>query len=502
MNLLEESIQVKEDKKGKKAPTILLITICLVVLIIISIVVYLSYIKSNSLHLNLDGVPNNDIKKLLVFEEDGSIYVPIKEVAKYFQYESYNGEYNNASEEISRCYVQNDSEIANLSLGTKKIYKLDITKKSNSEYEMIEIDKPIKAINGVLYMTTDAMEKVFNVSYIYDQNTNSIDIYTLPYLINFYENRILDYGYVELSKEYTNNKAILKDILIVKKDHEKNKYGAIDVEGNIILEPKYDNITYQYNTGNFLVKSNEKYGIIGSNTQTKVPIIYTNLEILDNQTGLYIVKNERNQCGVIDSNGNIKISIENDEIGIDISKFKENNIKSKYILVDDLIPVRKDKYWGLYNKNGNQVTEYEYDNFGYIANSNKNTLNLLVIPEYNVLVACKDKKYTLVNSIGEKIFAVIADDIYMTITNQEKHYYINVNNRQIDAEQYLDKKGISKKENSESNSKNEEKSTNEINQNESNENKSNSQTTNQNQSNSNKSNQVNTNKNVNEKNQN
>lgn len=444
MNLLEESVKIQENDKNKKISRILLVAIVLVILIIISIFTYLSYIKSNVLQLYLDGAVNNKLKSLLVIEEDGTIYVPIKEVAQYFEYDSFNGEYNNPSEELSKCYVQNDNEIANLSLGSKKIYKLDITKKSNTEYQEIYIDKPIKAINGILYMTTDAMEKTFNVSFLYDENKNTINIYTLPFLVSSYESVILNYGYAELSKEYSNNMSIFNNILIVK--NQKDKYGAINADGNVILEPKYDEIIYQYELENFIVKSNSKYGIIDSNAQIKVPIIYNSLEILDRKLGLYIVKNDRNQYGIIDGNGNIKVSIENDEIGLDISKFKENNIKSKYILVDNFIPVKKDKYWALYDKNGKKVSEYEYDSLGYIANNSKNTYNLLVIPEYNVFVACKDKKYTLINLSGEEVFKPIADDIYMTITNQEKHYYINVNNRQIDAEQYLDKKGISKKE--------------------------------------------------------
>ena len=75
MNLLEESVKAQENEKSKKAPKILLDAIILVVLIIISIFIYLLYIKSNILHLYLDGKINNELKSLLVFEDDGTIYV-------------------------------------------------------------------------------------------------------------------------------------------------------------------------------------------------------------------------------------------------------------------------------------------------------------------------------------------------------------------------------------------------------------------------------------------
>ena len=104
--------------------------------------------------------------------------------------------------------------------------------------------------------------------------------------------------------------------------------------------------------------------------------------------------------------------------------------------------------WGLYDKNGKQVVDYTYDSFGYVTTSNKDALSLLVIPDYNVLVACKNKKYTLLSSLGQELFAApVADDIYMTISGGQKHYYITANNGIMDAEEYLKKIGVSKNQN-------------------------------------------------------
>ena len=90
MNLIEESFQNKEEKKRKKVTRIILIAIILVVIIIISIIAYLMYIKSTVLKLTIDGQANDKLKEMLVFEDDGTIYVPIKEVATFFGYESFN----------------------------------------------------------------------------------------------------------------------------------------------------------------------------------------------------------------------------------------------------------------------------------------------------------------------------------------------------------------------------------------------------------------------------
>lgn len=439
MNLIEESFQAKEEKKKKMTTKIILGAIIVVVLVIIGIVSYLMYVQSTILRLTIDGQSNEQVKQLLVFEEDGTIYVPIKEIASYLGYDSFNGEYSDRSESQSKCYVQSKdgTEVANFTLGSDTIYKLDLTQ-NNGDYEYVQIKNPVKAINGVLYTTTEGMQEAFNVSFSYDQEANRITIFTLPYLVQFYTPYVLDYGYAEISEVFANQKAILDGMLVVANDRAM---GVVNTDGTSVLEAQYDNITYLPNIGDFLVESNGKVGVLSKNGQTKVDIIYDSITLMDSNAGLYIASRDK-RYGVIDTNGVIKIYIENDQIGIDISKFTQNNIKSKYLLADNLIPVKKGDYWGLFDKNGNQVVDFEYDSFGYVASNSRDAYSLLVIPDYNVIVAGRDDKYTLLNSSGEMLFGLVADDIYMTISGGEKHYWISVNDNLINAEEYLESRGI------------------------------------------------------------
>ena len=439
MNLIEESFQTKEEKKKKMATKIILGAIIVVVLVIIGIVSYLMYVQSTILRLTIDGQSNEQVKQLLVFEEDGTIYVPIKEIASYLGYDSFNGEYSDRSESQSKCYVQSKdgTEVANFTLGSDTIYKLDLTQ-NNGDYEYVQIKNPVKAINGVLYTTTEGMQEAFNVSFSYDQEANRITIFTLPYLVQFYTPYALDYGYAEISEVFANQKAILDGMLVVANDRAM---GVVNTDGTSVLEAQYDNITYLPNIGDFLVESNGKVGVLSKNGQTKVDIIYDSITLMDSNAGLYIASRDK-KYGVIDTNGVIKIYIENDQIGIDISKFTQNNIKSKYLLADNLIPVKKGDYWGLFDKNGNQVVDFAFDSYGYIASNSRDAYSLLVIPDYNVIVAGRDDKYTLLNSSGEMLFGLVADDIYMTISGGEKHYWISVNDNLINAEEYLESRGI------------------------------------------------------------
>lgn len=463
MNLIEESFQNKEEKKKKRTTKIILGAIVLVTLIIIGITSYLMYIKSIQLKLTIDGAQNEKLKSLFIFDDDGTIYAPIKDIASYLGYESFSGEYKAESETINKCYVQSDNEIANFELNKTTIYKLDLTSK-NGNYEYASIRKPVKAIDGKLYVSTEGLEKAFNISFEYNQDKNAIEIWTLPKLDELYSESIINYGYAELSEEFVNKKAILKGQWVAKKDDDKKEYGVIEPTGdktfNTILEPKYDNITYLPETGDYLVEIDKKVGIMSASKQTKVQIIYDSIELMDSQKDLYLAKKD-NKYGVIDSKGTTKVYIEYDEIGIDTSKFSQNNIKNKYLLVNNLIPVRKDKEWGAYDIDGNLVVDLKYDSFGYIASNNKDALNLLVIPTYDVIVGCKDKKYTLINSSGKEIFDPVADDIYMVISGGEKHYYIVANDQKIDAEEFLNKYGITAKEKTEKTKETEQEKTTE-----------------------------------------
>lgn len=439
MNLIDESFEPEKKDNSKKTTKIVLIAIILLVIAIIGIFSTILYIQSTTLKLYINGAINEKVKAMMVIESDGKIYFPIKEIASYFGYESFNGEYTDKSEITSKCYIQNEDEIANFSLNSNKIYKLK-TANSTANYDYFYADKPVKAIGGVLYATTETIEKAFNISFSYDDEKKRAYIYTMPYLISSYESKILDYGYEAISPDFTNKKTILNDMLVVTKNENKI-YAVIDVNGNSIIEPKYDYIEYLPNSGDFLVKSNNKVGIISAKRETKVQILYDSLELIDNDTGLYLAKRD-NKYGVIDSKGNIKIYIEYDQIGIDNTNFEQNDIKNKYLLENGMIPARKDKVWGAFDKNGRTILEFEYDGFGYIASSNKDAINLLMIPDYNVMVAGKNKKYTLVDSIGKELCRPILDDVYMTINSGKKYYYMNYNDTNSNVEDFLKSENI------------------------------------------------------------
>lgn len=435
MNLIDESIDYKKKDNSKKIARIILIFIALIIIAIISVLGTLMYIKNKELKLYIDGNVNDKVKNMMEVDDDGTVYFPVKDIASYLGYQSYNGEYTDKSEDASKCYVQNDNEIANFVLNSNKIYKLAL-ENSDGNYNYYYANKPVKAINGKLYISSDALANAFNLSFTYDTDSNRVYIYTMPYLIESYSAKVLDYGYDSISDNFINQKAVLNSMLVVTKNQGKS-YAVIDLKGNAIIEAKYDNIEYLENTGDFLVTSNNKVGIISSKRETKVQLLYDSLELVDSDSGLFIAKKD-NKYGIIDSKGNIKVYIEYDQIGIDNTKFEKNNIKNKYLLDNGMIPAKKDKYWGAFDKNGKTVLNFEYDSFGYTATSNREAINLLIIPDYNLMVVCQNKKYALVSSTGDMVIRPVLDDAYMTISSGKKYYYMNVSDRKIDIVEFLD----------------------------------------------------------------
>ena len=439
MQLLDENYSNK--KNNKKLKITILVSIIVLFIIMLILIITMLALKEKELIVTLDGNKNAKIGSLLVFDGSNTnkIYVPIREIANYLGYKDYSGEYDNVSEVSNKCYVECENEVANFALNSNQIYIKEIT--NNSDYEVKTIDEPVKAINGKLYTTTDGIEKAFNVSFSYNADKNTVVIYTMPYLIQAYSSKVLDYGYESIAEEFINQKTVLNNMLVVNKEE---KYAVIDIEGKAILENKYEKIEYLQNSSDFLVTKDGKVGIITQSGKTKVGLTYDEIKLMDNNKNLYKIKKD-GKYGVIDNSGKILIHPEYMKIGIDANQFKENEIKNSYVLLNTLIPVQKGELWGFINISGNQITDFEYSAIGYLEASSTTGSNLLLVPDYDVIIVKKDEKYTAITAKGEKIWPAAFDAIYMTITSGEKEYTMSGNNKTWNLIQKLEEQGIGKK---------------------------------------------------------
>lgn len=431
MSFMGQDIEEK-DEKIKKIIKISIIFAVIALFIVLGVYMYVYYLDSQTLKTTVDGKQVSAPEDLYIFETSGKVYVSIEQFSKLVGYDYYRGEYGKYNEDTSQCYVQNKSEVAGFELGSNKLYKLDLNSDS-ANYEWYQLDEPVKIVNNKMYCTSNAIRTACNVTFKYNQERKRIQVVTLEKLASSYQElAINEYGYNGIDTTYANEKAILYNMLVVRKAEldesgkvkkDSYKYGVITLDNKTLIGTKYDKIEFIEVMQEYFVTNAGKVGILSSEGAQKIDLNYDEIKLLDNELKLYYVANN-NLKGVVDRNGKRIVYLEFDQIGINAKNFKSNNITNNMLLFDNSIPVMKNDKWGLFDKNGNQILEPIYDSLGYIAGSSKGTAenNLLIIPEIEGIVVCKDKKYGIVDSTGRVIAPCGFDKIY-SITNLGKDTY-------------------------------------------------------------------------------
>ena len=435
------------DKKEKsKTPMIIGICIGVLVIIIVAIICAIMYLKSTVLTLKLDDQINNEIEKILYIKDennDQQIYIPIRKIAKFFNYEDYRGDYISKSEDSTKCYVKNDDEVAMFTKDSEDLIKIN----GDSEYEYITLNEKVFEKDGELYTTPEGIEKAYNILFQYNLQENYINIFTMKYLYSSYEAKVKKAeGDSEISTSdiFSDKKAVFQNMIIVIKN---GQYGVKNISTlKTILETKYDNIKYLPTTTDFLVKSNGKYGVIGKDASVKIKIMYDDIKIMDSQNELYIAK-KNNLYGVIDKEGKVVIDIAYAQIGIDNTKYQQNGVESKYVLFDEIIPIKNsDGLWGLFNIKGKKIKDFEFTEIGCDSVKEANSYPTLIIPSHKVIIVGKEKRYNLITSTGDVLIPTyVLSSVYIKLnseTGENEFYMTNYNNdRVVNVEKWLENTG-------------------------------------------------------------
>ena len=186
------SNQNNPNSKNKKMSN--LIIICIVIVLIVTValigaIYYLNLVQQRELKVYIDGVKTSVNADTFIIQNDGKVYVSIKDIAKLLGYDVHNGEYKINSEELTKCYVENANETASFFLNSNKISK--VAPNTQDEYTNFVISEPVKNENNKLYVISDGIKIGCNVRFSYDANTNTIQILTLPYLVTQYDASIV-----------------------------------------------------------------------------------------------------------------------------------------------------------------------------------------------------------------------------------------------------------------------------------------------------------------------
>lgn len=433
MKLYDEEL----EKKKSKVPMVIGICVAILTVITLIIIFCIIYLQSSITTIKIDNVKNSKVEELLyIVEIEGKkeLYIPINQIAPFLGYKGYVGDFQNRSEDTTKCYVESENETAMFSLNSNLLVKSI----RNSEYEYINIDKPVIEKNGELYTTIDGIQKGFNILFFTDEQLKKIDLFTIDYLINYYTTRL---KIEEYSKDFSDQKAILENMLIIE---ENKKFGVINVQTQqSVLETKYDEVKYLSTTKDFLIKSNKKYGIV-SNDKTIIKPVYDQIKIMDSLNGLYLVK-QNNSYGVVNIEGKEVIKPEYKQIGIDKNTYNQNGVENQYVLLNEIIPTKNaEDLWGFFNIKGEKITDFKYTGVGCKSLNTTNSYPTVIIPSYRVIVVEIDKKYNLINLKGEELIpGYIVNSIYIksnTETAQNQFFMTNDNNDKIiDVEEYIKK---------------------------------------------------------------
>ncbi|WP_024773117.1 WG repeat-containing protein [Aquimarina macrocephali] len=179
------------------------------------------------------------------------------------------------------------------------------------------------------------------------------------------------------------------------------KEGLIDVSGNVLLPPIYDEIFGYFHNGYMRIRNNGMMGLVNEKGNLVIPIIYEDLS--DVKKDLFLAKS-KNKWGMINIKNEIVIPFEYDKI----RHFKE-----------ELAQVSIKGSIGYIDKRNRIVIKPKYD------------FNLLGDFNDGLALVKKNKKYGYINKKGEVIIPIIYnnglpfDKKYALVEKDGMNYAIN-----------------------------------------------------------------------------
>lgn len=180
-----------------------------------------------------------------------------------------------------------------------------------------------------MIIVPNSKKDVFLVTYDVDYSTGT---YSTKALNSKNEEIFTDYNQIEAiqNMDESNNLWYEENVLRVQKD---GKYGLINLDGKVLQEPQYEEITAVSGIKNaFKVRKDNLYGIVDNEGKVIVQPQYTDIINLgdDNLSG-YIVRNAEGKYGIIDYTASQVLEAKYEEIekvyGNDLYVVTENATK-------------------------------------------------------------------------------------------------------------------------------------------------------------------------------
>ncbi len=205
---------------------------------------------------------------------------------------------------------------------------------------------------------------------------------------------------------------------------KNNNYNIVDSSGNKKLKENYTYIEY-FNNNYFIVTKDGKTGVINGNGNVVINLEYDAIQAIDGTNVLQAIKTNENRTDIIDSNMNIHEGIVNANVVKKdnyIKVYSETEVKyfdlsGNEITYKELFPnntlyaSESNGKWGLVDKNGKVVVNYDYD--------------MVTEQNGNVFGVKKDGVWQVIDTSGE----LVSDNKYnlswLDVTFLGEYYKIN-----------------------------------------------------------------------------
>lgn len=182
-------------------------------------------------------------------------------------------------------------------------------------------------------------------------------------LINSKDETILENGFDEIKSTTTNGVIFVKN----------NLYGEMNTSGEITLETEYQDLK-EAKDGTYIAKQNDKYGIIDNVGNVHIPYEYEEITY-NEKADLFFAEDSEYKTSIVDNQYNVKVTGILSEINTDKEyirmrvndEYKYYNLRGEKISNTEALKnntiflSKKDGKYGYVDKNGNNVTEYIYD---------------------------------------------------------------------------------------------------------------------------------------------
>lgn len=470
------SAKRNEAKERKKKALITGIVICIILIIVLAFMII--FYRNQDAHTFKVFINDQQMQYNQGFyytDEKGDTYVRAKDIANYIGWAYQNGEFGSFTEELTSGCVLNEYEAASFVVGSNTLKKyINVTAQPYTN-ELGEEVNPYEtnSVNGTLETSTLALPIVSNeageiyfplkclpdicgCSVNYD-NPYRMYIYTQESLITLAQTNAAQFGYKNISGIYENMRLLAYGKMVVSNG---SLYGVVNLyDGQNVIGLKYTDMIFAQNVKEFFVKTNtndeESIGIINlEGNQVVAPKNYSNINVLSDELGLYLVEKDE-EYGVLNREGEVIVHCEYDSIGLPeelLETFEFSADDNKYMLFDNTIIVEDDDRYGVYNIEGEQIFKASFLGLGYLVSNDKdsvkNSEDVLTIEIENLELSDGttrnvkavvmqqevdgDIKYGVYDAESEKlILPCTYDRIYSITSKGQTEYYIELQNQRF-----------------------------------------------------------------------